>query len=132
MPWPGLFFTLSWLNHASPADKIRPVPAPDDYRQEVNMSTTAFFHALHHRRDDEPFVYYTRSLLKGDFFPLTGDVDTAPFNLKENGKDFAFSSAEFTQLWVGAPGFVTQAHYDIYNNFYSQVSGRVLSLGGGV
>lgn len=89
----------------------------------MNLSTSFFFTRLHHRQAGDSCVYYSRSLFQSDFSPLAGDVDTSAFRLKAPEEDPSFSAAEYTQVWLGAPGFTTQCHFDYHPNFYSQING---------
>ena len=102
------------------------MPAPPDGRTELaRMPARDFFRALRGRAPGDPFLYYTRSVLTSpELAPLRDDVNASAFRTGFDALDATFNASEYTQLWMAPPGLATQAHYDVFHNWYTQLHGE--------
>jgi lysine-specific demethylase 8 len=86
-----------------------------DAYQGVAFETMDFRTYVDQLDQASPPRYYLRLLLTGEQDSLRQDFDTPPYCLA--------NVAMKVSLWVGAPGTITDIHYDMFHNFAAQLSG---------
>eukprot|EP00316_Scyphosphaera_apsteinii_P012475 CAMPEP_0119334640 /NCGR_PEP_ID=MMETSP1333-20130426/87721_1 /TAXON_ID=418940 /ORGANISM="Scyphosphaera apsteinii, Strain RCC1455" /LENGTH=424 /DNA_ID=CAMNT_0007344985 /DNA_START=527 /DNA_END=1799 /DNA_ORIENTATION=- len=91
--------------------------ALDDVTVELSLAKL-LIKATRSPVDNEEYLYYSRSVVGGEFAPVASDLEPHDFLFVDRAQ-----AGNSTNVWLGGQGVITETHYDMSHNFYLQLDG---------
>eukprot|EP00941_MAST-03F_sp_MAST-3F-sp1_P002131 g2131.t1 len=95
--------------------------------QFLELEAQQFFNELEAQRGDEGGPYHYFTSVVDDFIPNLSETGCKNWQdqiIESDIQQYQWSSPAYPSIWIGGNGSTTQCHYDVSNNFFSQLHGR--------